>query len=119
LNQDSSYSSYANVDADMNSLKDALRSGAVSVAFGVADAFYYYSSGLYTYADGCSESINHGMTAVGFGWDDENSSEYVIIRNSWADSWGDAGYVKIAMSANDSAGGVCDIYGYPNYPIIA
>lgn len=97
--------------------KDALRLGSVGVAFGVADEFYYYSSGIFT--GGCASGVNHGMVAVGFGYDDVERSEYVIVRNSWGTGWGESGYVRVKMGTDDSYGGVCDVYLYPNYPVIA
>jgi len=52
---------------DLEAFKAGLRLGPVAVAFGVADEFYSYSSGVYN--GGCSSGVNHGMTAVGYGTD--------------------------------------------------
>jgi len=114
LDSDSSYTAVE--DSNRSAFKDALREGAVAVAFGVGNDFYSYSSGTFT--GGCSDSINHGMTAIGFGVDSSND-EYIIVRNSWGASWGDAGYVNVYMGDNDGAMGHCDVYGYPFQPIPA
>ena len=46
------------------------------------------------------------MVAVGFGV--SNGLEYAIIRNSWGTSWGEQGYIRVAL--NQSAVGVCALY---------
>lgn len=104
----------------MSAFKAALRETPISVAFAVANDFYYYSSGLFTGegATGCAETINHGMTAVGLGVTDAGE-EYTIIRNSWGTNWGDAGYFKAKLDAvNDTDGGVCQLYKWTNYPLV-
>lgn len=95
--------------------KAALRERPLSVAFGVADDFFYYSSGVYD--GGCSDDVNHGMVAVGYGRDRGSEDEYVIVRNSWGTVWGEEGYVRLPLSAaDDSIGGKCQIIESPNYP---
>lgn len=104
----------------MSAFKAALRVTPVSVAFAVANDFYYYNSGLFTGEgdSGCADAINHGMTAVGLGVTDAGE-EYTIIRNSWGTNWGDAGYFKAKLDAvNDTDGGVCQLYKWTNYPLV-
>jgi len=101
---------------DLDQFKADIRSGPVTVAFGVGDDFMYYSSGVFT--GGCSESINHGMVAIGYGVNDEGM-EYAIVRNSWGTFWGESGYVKVKIGTDDPEGGLCDLYMYPNYPVMA
>nr|XP_033775519.1 ervatamin-B-like [Geotrypetes seraphini] len=70
--------------------------GPMSVAFAVAFPFYFYSEGIF---DGwCAGGLNHAMLAVGYGV--ENHEQYWIVKNSWGDSWGDDGYVKIRRNVN-------------------
>ena len=41
-------------------------------------------------------SYNHAIIVVGFG--EEKGEQYIIIRNSWGNSWGEKGYARIAFS---------------------
>ena len=52
---------------------------------------------------------DHAVAVVGFN-DYEN---YWIIRNSWAEDWGEAGYMRMVMGMN-----MCGVGNYGSYPII-
>ena len=62
----------------------------------------------------CYRQINHGVTGVGYGV--ENGQKYYIVRNSWGASWGDKGYIKIAVTGKDD--GICGIQYAGIYPTI-
>jgi len=97
---------------DSDALKAALDKQPVSVAI-EADkaAFQNYKTGVIT-GSACGTSLDHGVLAVGYGV--ENGIEYFLVKNSWAASWGDNGYVKIGV---ESGAGVCGIQsGPPSYP---
>jgi len=66
--------------------------GAVLTAiYASDDSFGNYAGGVY---QGCSnKDINHAVTVVGYGT--ENGKPYWLVKNSWGDSWGDNGYIKI------------------------
>ena len=101
-------------DGDPEAMKSALRERPISVAFSVGNAFYNYGGGVFTddgSGDICAAGVNHGMTGVGFGV--ENGMEYVIVKNSWGEMWGEAGYVKIHMTNN-----TCEILYWPSYPLV-
>lgn len=74
----------------------------------------YYFSGVYQGA--CTEAVNHGMVAIGYGTDDEGV-EYTILRNSWGENWGEAGYIRVEMG-DEALGGKCFMMQYPNYPTL-
>ncbi len=48
--------------------------------------------------------MNHAVTIVGYG--SEKDGGYYLVRNSWGESWGDQGYVKIGMAEGT---GICGI----------
>ena len=97
-------------------LKEAVSQGPVSVAI-EADtaAFQFYSGGVIT-GEACGTSLDHGVLVVGYG--EENNEKYWLVKNSWGDSWGDDGYVKIARSESEDDEGVCGIAMQPSYPIV-
>lgn len=70
------------------------------------------TTGIYTGAK-CSTYMNHAMTAVAYGV--ENGVEYVVIKNTWGTSWGDKGYVKVALTTTTT--GVCQLYS-DNYLVV-
>jgi hypothetical protein len=61
------------------------------------NAIQSYSSGIFT--DDCNED-NHAVLLVGYGIEQATSTEYFIVRNSWAADWGENGYIRVAK--NDS-----------------
>ncbi|KAM8972231.1 cathepsin K-like [Pelodytes ibericus] len=78
--------------------------GPITVGFGVDVDFMFYYSGIF---DGsCSEQPNHAIIIVGYGSeveeeeDETNEVEYWIIKNSWGEQWGEAGYGKIKRNVN-------------------
>jgi len=99
---------------DANALKTALVTQTVSVAIEAdEDSFQFYSSGVIK--SGCGASLDHGVLAVGYT--KVKGAEAFIVKNSWADTWGDKGYVMISTDgkANDGAG-VCGILSMASYP---
>jgi len=59
----------------------------------------------------CGTNLDHGVLAVGYG--EENGVQYINVKNSWGSSWGDQGYIKIAVA--DGAG-ICGINQAASYP---
>ena len=53
----------------------------------------------------CGTSLDHAVTAVGYGTDSKGQ-DYYIVRNSWGASWGEKGYINIAAVAGK---GICGI----------
>lgn len=98
-----------NIDA----LKSALTKQPVSVAIDASSlTFQLYKSGVYT---GSCKDIDHGVLAVGYNSEDSNS--YWIVKNSWGESWGENGYIKLAMNSDNKEGTVC-ILNMASYPSV-
>ncbi|XP_070490123.1 uncharacterized protein [Chironomus tepperi] len=75
--------------------------GPVAIAMQVTNSglFQNYQTGIFTdpWCPGpntCT-TVNHGMVAVGYGG--APGQEYFIIRNSWGTTWGEQGYMRVAM----------------------
>jgi C1A family cysteine protease len=97
-------------------LKSAIAQGPVSVTVDAESTpFMYYTSGIVDSSAGCGTSLDHAITAVGYG--SENGVEYYIIRNSWGSSWGESGYIRLAVE--ESGSGVCGIQQVSVWPDMA
>jgi C1A family cysteine protease len=81
------------------------------------DSFRNYKSGIYKDFS-CPTDVNHAVQTVGWGHDDGENLDYIIMRNSWGPGWGDNGYMKIALFSNLTLGICGSFYRVPMQPII-
>jgi hypothetical protein len=74
-----------------------------------ASSWFSYTSGI---LDGKCPSyyagIDHCVQLVGYDW----PNGYWIVRNSWADSWGEQGFIRIKVGSNMC--GLADVATYAN-----
>lgn len=107
-------SGYETVPANNEkSLQAAVAHQPVSVAIDAGGyAIQLYSSGIFSGL--CGKSLNHGVTAVGYG--EENDDKYWIVRNSWGPDWGESGYIRMKRDTVDKEG-TCGIAMMSSYPI--
>jgi C1A family cysteine protease len=77
--------------------------GPIAIAVD-ATSWQTYTSGIMTNCQ--SNQLDHGVLAVGLGV--SGSQQYWIIKNSWASSWGESGYIRVAYGTNQ-----CLINNYP------
>jgi len=78
-----------------------------------ATSFHLYSEGIYN-DPACGNQHNHATNVVGMGI--ENGTEYWIMRNSWGEDWGEAGYMRMEIVDGD---GQCGVQMWPIYPLMA
>lgn len=99
---------------DEKALQTAVANQPVAVAIeGGGRAFQLYDSGIFTGA--CGTSLDHGVTAVGYGTED--GKDYWIVRNSWGSNWGEAGYIRMERNLKGTSTGKCGIAMEASYPI--
>ncbi|UYV60942.1 hypothetical protein LAZ67_1002893 [Cordylochernes scorpioides] len=107
---------YKRINQDEESLKQALAAvGPISIGINSAHAtFQIYKGGVYnnTNCQNDKDSIDHGLLLVSYG--QENGMDYWLVKNSWGDTWGENGYIKMSRNKNNQ----CGIATYATYPIV-
>ncbi|ESQ50167.1 hypothetical protein EUTSA_v10002030mg [Eutrema salsugineum] len=79
---------------------------------GIGSAFRHYSGGIF---DGeCGTQLNHAVTIVGYGMSEEGT-KYWVVKNSWGESWGEDGYMRIKRDV-DASQGICGLAMFAFYP---
>lgn len=75
----------------------------VSISF-IHEKFMRYSEGVYFDLE-CNDGItNHAVAVVGFGYDQRSKLDYWIVKNSWAENWGENGFIRIARNKDNHCG---------------
>ena len=67
--------------------------------------FQYYSSGVLDNTS-CGTYLDHAVLTVGWGHDSASGKDYWLVKNSWNTTWGDQGYIKLAIVDGD---GICGV----------
>ena len=92
-------------------MKAALAQQPLSVSIEADTAvFQTYTSGILN-STACGTTLDHAVLAV--GWGSENGQEYWIIKNSWSSSWGENGFIRLAIV---DGLGICGVQTSPLYP---
>ena len=102
---------------DQVSLKVAVTMQPVSVAID-ANSYYFqsYSSGILT-SEECGTDLDHAVLVVGYG--QEGDIPYWLVKNSWGETWGEGGYVRIGISNTSSnPEGICGIAMAPSFIVV-
>lgn len=71
-----------------------LKKGPIAVSVD-ASSWGAYSSGVLPYSS-CGADINHAVLLVGYGTEPATGADYWTIKNSWGESWGESGYIRIS-----------------------
>jgi C1A family cysteine protease len=88
-------------------LKDAVNQQPVAIAIEADQpGFQFYSGGVFN--GRCGKNLDHGVLLVGYGTD--NGTDYWLVKNSWGESWGDAGYIKLVQGKDQC--GIADSASY-------
>jgi len=102
--------------SDNDALRAAVAQQPISIAIEAdQDGFQFYSSGVFS--GDCGDALDHGVLVVGYN--QTASPAYWIVKNSWAATWGDAGYIFLVDDATLNGGtGQCGLLSEPSYPVI-
>merc|ERR1711934_311993 len=89
-------SGVTHVGKTASALQSALNSRPVAIGIEAdQSSFQFYSGGILTAA--CGTNLDHSVLAVGY----DTSSSYWKAKNSWGNSWGDDGYIKLTMNGDE------------------
>ncbi|CAI5953886.1 unnamed protein product [Closterium sp. NIES-65] len=83
------------------------------ISASAADFTAYSSNGVLNIYNGlCTTDVNHAVVVVGFNYTGPDlKGSYWIIKNSWYATWGDRGYMYLAMTPD--VRGKCGILSPP------
>ena len=105
---------YVNVSGNnATAMKSALAGRPLAVSIEADKAvFQNYKSGIFN-STLCGTSLDHAVIVV--GWGTSGTTEYWTVRNSWGTSWGERGYIRMAIT---SGAGICGVQSQPLYPTV-
>jgi len=97
-----------------SALEKAVTAGCVSIGIEADQtAFQHYKSGVLS--GSCGAKVDHGVLVVGFG--EEKGKKFWKVKNSWGESWGESGYVKLCRDCEKNGkDGECGILTGPVMP---
>ncbi|XP_067671803.1 uncharacterized protein [Haliotis asinina] len=72
-------------------------------------SFAEYSGGIYSDADCSKTEVDHAVQVVGYG--EEDGQQFWICKNSWGETWGENGYVRVLRGSD-----TCGIESHASYP---
>jgi len=99
-------SKYSTISGESNMAAYVQSTGPLSVCVD-ASTWNSYTGGIMT---SCGTSVDHCVQATGV----DVSGGYWKVRNSWATSWGESGYIRLAYGKN-----TCAITNDPTYVTVA
>ncbi|EOA14445.1 hypothetical protein CARUB_v10027648mg [Capsella rubella] len=82
--------------------------------------FGNYKEGVYEYTpqDCDHHEVNHVVTFVGYGTSDgKYGKNYWLAKNSWGETWGEEGYIRIRRDVAMRQG-MCGVAQYAFYPVM-
>ncbi|KAK3431584.1 zingipain-2 [Eucalyptus grandis] len=104
---------FADVQPGEDKLLKVVAQQPVSVGIAASgQEFRHYSGGVFN--GDCGEQLDHAVVVVGYGTSEEG--KFWKIRNSWGESWGEDGYMRI-QRGGESSYGLCGLASQASYPI--
>ncbi|CAL1299002.1 unnamed protein product [Larinioides sclopetarius] len=108
-------SGFKNVpDGDEDALKKAVATiGPISVIIDAChNTFINYRSGIFDEPKCRTDIPSHAVLVIGYGTED--GKDYWLVKNSWGESWGLSGYIKMARNKNNQ----CGIASRASFPLV-
>ena len=104
---------YVEVPANnYQALLQSVSKGPVQIVLDPYSAdFQSYGGGVFN-DPSCGTNLEHTALIVGYN---TLNTPYWVIKNSWGTTWGEAGYMQLAIK---DGSGVCGVNMMPSYPII-
>jgi C1A family cysteine protease len=91
--------SHDQYSSEKEMMEDLPTKGPISIAVDAEnDAFMYYDGGVVTLAECPNNGLDHAILIVGYNTD--ATPPYWIVKNSWAASWGNQGYIWLEYGTN-------------------
>jgi len=79
-----------------NSYEDLINAvattGPISISVD-ASSWGMYGGGIFDGCDQTNPDLDHAVQLVGYGT--EGGQDYWLVRNSWGESWGESGYIRL------------------------
>jgi len=98
---------------DEDALQSAAAIGPVSIAIEAdKSAFQLYKSGVLD-SPFCGTNLDHGVLLVGYGTQSGvlGKKDYWKVKNSWGQTWGEDGYIRMVRGKN-----MCGVASQASYP---
>jgi cathepsin L len=87
--------------------------GPISVAIDASrSSFQLYKSGVYDEPACNPANLDHAVLVVGYGVDDQTKKPYWLVKNSWAEKWGESGYIRMSRNRRNQCG-IASMASYP------
>jgi len=83
-----------------DAMVNELQRGPIACTVAVTEEFENYNGGIFEDKTGNVE-LDHSISLIGYGTDEETGQDYWIGRNSWGTYWGEDGFFRIAKGINN------------------